>query len=134
MIDHATNVEIAQKVLRVLTLVTAGLAALVFPVMLFAIQGLGEIDVEAVLFLLSFYLTHPVSIALIFLVSFGKIASGRGTNVATGIVGLNVLLLLAIAAIVQAGAFTGDSFVPLVVAVPSILFLLNCYIGSFRGQ
>lgn len=34
--------ELVEKVLQALTLVTAGLAALIFPVMLFALQGLGE--------------------------------------------------------------------------------------------
>ena len=126
--------RILHSVLRALTLVSAGLAALVFPVTLFAIQGIGEINVEAVLFVLSFYLTQPVSIALVFLVSFGKIAKGRWTNVATGIVGLNAALLLAMAVVVQAAVFRGDASVPLMVAVPSILFLLNCVVGHVRGR
>ena len=44
--------------------------------MLFAIQGLGDMDFEAVVFVVALYLFHPVSLVLIFLASFGKIASG----------------------------------------------------------
>ena len=122
--------EAARKVLRVLTLVSAGVAALVFPLMLFAIQGLGDMDFEAVVFVVALYLFHPVSLVLIFLVSFGKIASGRPTHVAAGFIALNALLLLAVAAMIQTGVIRGDAFVPILIAAPALLFLLNEFTGK----
>ena len=122
--------DFAQKILRTLTLASAGLASLVFPLMLFAIQGLGEIDLEAVVFLVSLYLFHPVSLVLIFLVLFGKIAAGRPTRLATGFIALNAVCQLAVAAIIQAGVIRGDSIIPILIAVPSFLYLLNCCIGA----
>ena len=122
--------DIARKVLKVLTVMTAGLVALIFPVMLFAIQGLGEIDFEAVVFLLSLYLIHPVSLVLIFLASLGKIAEGRPARLATGFIALNAVCQLAVAAIIQAGVIRGDSIIPILIAVPSFLYLLNYFIGA----
>ena len=123
--------DIVQKVLKALTLLSAGLAAVVFPVMLFAIQGLGEIDFEAVVFLVSLYLIHPVSLVLIFLASFDRIGPGRPTHMASGFIALNALWLLAVAAIIQAGAIRGDSSIPILLAVPSFLYLLNYFISAF---
>lgn len=114
-----------------MTLISAGLAALLFPVMLFAIQGLGDMDFEAVVFVLSLYLFHPVSLVLIFLVSFGKIAAGRPTRVATGFIALNAALLLAVAAMIQAGVIRGDSSLPVLIATPALLYLLNHFLGAF---
>ena len=122
--------NIVRMVLRVLTLVSAGLATVVFPVMLFAIQGLGEIDFEAVVFLVTLYLIHPASLVLIFLASFGKIAAGRPVHVATGFIGLNALWLLAVAGIIQAGVIRGDSFLPILLAAPSFLYLLSYVVGA----
>ena len=122
--------DIARKVLKVLTVMTAGLVALIFPVMLFAIQGLGEIDFEAVVFLLSLFLIHPVSLVLIFLASLGKIAEGRPARLATGFIALNAVCQLAVAAIIQAGVIRGDSIIPILIAVPSFLYLLNYFIGA----
>ena len=122
--------DIARKTLRALTLATAGLAALVFPLMLFAIQGLGDMDFEAVVFVLSLYLFHPVSLVLIFLVSFGRIAAGRPTRVATAFIALNAALLLAVAATIQAGAIRGDSSLPVLIAAPALLYLLNHFLGA----
>ena len=122
--------EIARKTLRALTLASAGLAALVFPVMLFAIQELGDMDFEALVFVLSLYVFHPVSLVLIFLVSFGRIAAGRPTRVATAFIALNALLLLAVAAMIQSGAIRGDSSLPVLIASPALLYLLNQFLGA----
>ena len=121
--------NVVQRVLRALTLASAGLAAIIFPVTLFAIQGMSRIGLEEVLFVLSFYLVHPAAIALIFLVCFKKIAPGRPIRVATGFIGFNALCLLAMSALISASVFRGDSWLPLVFAVPSFLFLLDSYIG-----
>ena len=122
--------DIARKVLKVLTVMTAGLVALIFPVMLFAFQGLGEIDLEAVVFLVSLYLIHPVSLVLIFMASFGKIAEGRPAHLATGFIALNAVCQLAVAAIIQADVIRGDSIIPILIAVPSFLYLLNYCIDA----
>ena len=122
--------KVAEKVLRVLTLVTAGLAALIFPVMLFAIQGFGGFGFELVLVLLTLYLLHPASIVLIFLASFRKIPAGRPAAIARAVIALNALSLLATAAVIQAGIFKGDTVLPILFAVPSILFLLNSQLGA----
>ena len=126
--------NLTERVLRVLTLVTAGLAALIFPVMLFAIQGFGRLDLELIVILVTLYLFHPVSLLLIFLALFRKLPPGRPTQIATAVIALNALLLLATAALIQAGTFNGDTGIPIVFAVPSILFLLNSWRGarSFR--
>lgn len=120
---------LTERVLRVLTLVTAGLAALIFPVMLFAIQGFGGLDLELIVVLLTLYLFHPASIVLIFLALFRKLPPGRPTRIATAVIALNALLLLATAALIQAGTFNGDTGIPILFAVPSVLFLLD----SWRG-
>lgn len=117
--------NVLRKVLRGLTLASAGLAAVIFPVTLFAVQGMSRIGFEEVAFILSLYLVHPVSIALIFLVCFEKIAPGRPRRTATGIVAFNPLCLLAMATLIKAGVFKGDAWLPLVFAVPSLLFLLD---------
>lgn len=122
--------NLTERVLRVLTLVTAGLAALVFPVMLFAIQGFGGLDLELIVVLLTLYLFHPASIVLIFLALFRKLPPGRPTQIATAVIALNALLLLATAALIQAGAFNGDAGIPVLFAVPSILFLLDSWRGA----
>lgn len=122
--------NLTERVLRVLTLVTAGLAALIFPVMLFAIQGFGRLDLELIVVLVTLYLFHPVSLLLIFLGLFRKLAPGRPTQIATAVIALNALLLLATAALIQAGTFNGDTGIPIVFAVPSILFLLNSWRGA----
>lgn len=119
-----------ERILRVLTLVTAGLAALIFPVMLFAIQGFGGFDLELITVLLTLYLLHPASIVLIFLLSFRKIPSGRPATIATSVIALNALFLLATAALIQAGALKGDTGLPALFAVPSLLFLLNSWLGA----
>ena len=124
-----TSISFGQGVLRALTLACAGLAAVIFPVTLFAIQGMSRIGLEEVVFMLSLYLVHPTSIALIFLVCFKKIAPGRPIRMATGFVGFNALCLLAMSALIRAEVFSGDSWLPLVFAVPSFLFLLDSYIG-----
>ena len=116
---------VLQKIIRVLTLASAGLAAIIFPVTLFAVQGMSRIGIEEAAFILSLYLVHPVSIALIFLVCFEKIAPGRRRHLATGCVALNALCLLAMATLISAGVFKGDSWLPLAFAVPSFLYLLN---------
>ena len=123
--------NVLQKILWALTLTSAGLAAIIFPVALFAIQGMSRIGFEEVVFILSIYLVHPVSIALIFLVSFRKIAPGRPRRRAIGFIAFNALCLLAMATLIRAGVFGGDAWLPLVFAVPSFLFLLNSYIGVF---
>jgi len=123
-------VKVVETVLRVLTLVTAGLAALIFPIMLFAIQGFGGFSFELVTVLLTLYLLHPASIVLIFLASFRKIPAGRPTTIARGVIALNALLLLATAALIAAGAIKGDTEIPLLFAAPSILFLLNSRLGA----
>ncbi len=123
-----------EKVLRALTLATAGLAALIFPVTLFALQVVGEFSLELIVFLLTLYLFHPVSIVLIILVWFKKLAPGRPTQIATSVIALNVLLLLAAATLIQGGAFKGDSAIPILFAVPSFLFLLQRSIGAWRNS
>ena len=120
--------HVLQKIIRALTLVSAGLAALIFPVTLFAIQGMSRIGFEEVVFMLSIYLVHPVSIVLIFLVSLRKIAPGRPRHRATGFIAFNALYLLVMAALIRAGVFGGDAWLPLVFAVPSFLFLLSARI------
>ena len=122
--------KVVERVLRILTLATAGLAALIFPFMLFAIQGFGGFDLELITVLLTLYLLHPASILLIFLLSFGKIPSGRPATIAASVIALNALLLLATAALIQAGAFKGDTGLPILFAVPSLLFLLNSRLGA----
>ena len=112
-------------------LVTAGLAALIFPITLFGIQGMGRIGVEEVAFILTLYLIHPVSIALILLVCFRKIASGRARRMATGMVTCNALCQLTMAALIGGGIFRGDAWLPLVFGIPSFLFLLNAWIPGF---
>ncbi len=126
--------KLVEKVLRALTLATAGLAALIIPITLFALQGAGEFSFELVVFLLTLYLFHPASIVLIFLASFKKIPPGRRTQVATGVIALNVLLLLATATLIEASTFKGDPEIPILFAVPSILFLLNSSIGAWRNK
>ena len=121
-----------RKALSVLTLASAGLAAIVFPMTLFAIQGMSRISFEVVAFILSLYLFHPMSLVLIFLVRFEKIAPGRRTRMATGFVAFNALCLLAIAALIRAGVFSGDAGLPLIFAIPSCLFLLNSFMGVFE--
>ena len=121
--------NVVQRVLRALTLASAGLAAIIFPVTLFAIQGMSRIGLEELVFVLSFYLVHPASIALIFLVCFKKIAPGRPIRMATGFIGFNALCLIAVSALISASVFSGDSWLPLAFAVPSFLFLLDSYIG-----
>ena len=118
-----------QKTLRVLTLASAGLAALIFPVTLFALQGMGRIGLEEVALMLSLYLIQPVSIVLIFLVCLEKIAPGRPREMATGFVAFNALCLLVISALISGGVFKGDSLLPFLFAVPSLLFLLNTCIA-----
>ena len=125
--------NIVRKIVRLLTLVTAGIAALIFPLMLFAIQGFGGADFELIWTVLTLYLFHPVSIALILLASFGKLPAGRPMRIATTVVALNVLLLLATASLIQVGTFKGDTEIPVVIAVPSILFLLNSSLGARRN-
>ena len=49
---------------------------------------------------------------------------------ATGFIALNALLLLAVAAMIQTGVITGDAFVPILIAAPALLFLLNEFIGK----
>ena len=122
--------KFVERVLRVLTLLTAGLAALIFPIMLFAIQGFGGFSFELVTILLTLYLLHPASIVLIFLASFSKLPSGRPATIARGVIALNALLLLATAVLIQAGIFKGDTVLPILFAVPSILFLLNSRLGA----
>ena len=122
--------KVVETVLRVMTLVTAGLAALIFPVMLFAIQGFGGFGFELALVLLTLYLLHPASIVLIFLASFRKIPAGRPAAIARAVIALNALSLLATAALIQAGIFNGDTGLPILFAVPSILFLLNSWLGA----
>ena len=122
-----------QKTLRVLTLVSAGLAALIFPVTLFALQGMGRIGLEEVATMLSLYVIQPVSIVLIFLVCLEKIAPGRLRRMATGFVAFNAVCLLAISALIGGGVFKGDSALPIVFAVPSFLFLLNACIPALSG-
>lgn len=124
---------ILQKILRLLTLATAGLAALVFPFTLFAMQGMSRIGLEEAVFMLVLYLIHPVSIVLIFLVCLEKIAPGRRRRMATGIVAFNASCLLAISALIGAGVYKGDAALPIVFAVPSILFLLNACITATSG-
>ena len=126
--------NLIEKALRILTLATAGLAGLVFPVMLFAIQGFGGLDFEMMWTLLTLYLIHPVSIALIFLASFKKTRSGRATQTATAVIALNAVLLLATGGLLQVGTLKGDPEIALVLAVPSVLFLLNCSIGFWRNK
>ena len=116
--------------MRVLTLVTAGLAALIFPIMLFAIQGFGGFGFELVTVLLALYLLHPASIVLIFLASFRRMPAGRPATIARGVIALNALLLLATAVLIQAGIFKGDTVLPILFAVPSVLFLLNSWLGA----
>lgn len=122
--------DFARKTLRALTPASAGLAALMFPVMLFAIQGLGDMDFEAVVFVLSLYLFHALSLVLIFLVSFGKIAAGRPTCVATGFIALNTALPLAVAAVIQSGVIRGDSSLPVLIGASALLYLLNHFLGA----
>ena len=122
-----------QKLLRVLTLVTAGLLALIFPVMLLGIQGFGALDFELVLVVVSIYLLHPASLVLIFLKSFGRIAGGPWDNATLAIVRLNAVILLATAGAIQVGIFEGDAVLPVILAVPSMLFLLNRLIGRLKA-
>ncbi len=122
--------KFVERVLRVLTLVTAGLAALIFPVMLFAIQGFGGFSLELVTVLLTLYLLHPASIVLIFQASFRRIPAGRPATIARGVIALTALLLLATAVLIQAGIFKGDTVLPILFAVPSVLFLLNSRLGA----
>ena len=126
--------NIVEKTLRVLTLVTAALAALVFPVMLFAIQGFGGPDFELIWTLLTLYLVHPASIVLIFLASFNKLPSGLPMQFATTVIALNVLLLLSTVTLIQADTLQGDPEIAILLAVPSILFLINSSIGVWRNQ
>ena len=70
---------------------------------------------------------------LIFLAWFKKLAPGRPTQIATSVIALNVLLLLAAATLIQGGAFKGDSAIPILFAVPSLLFLLHSSIGAWRS-
>lgn len=123
-----------ETVLRVLTLTAAGLAALIFPILLFAVQGFGGLDFELIWILLTLYLFHPVSIVLIFLVSLRKLRPGRPTHIATSVIALNLLLLLATATLIQAGILKGDTGLPILFAIPSILFLLNSCIGARRNK
>lgn len=125
--------DTVQKVLKVLTLVTAGLLALIFPLMLFAIQGFGSLDFALVLVVVSIYLLHPASLVLIFLKSFGRIASEPWDNATLAIVRLNAVMLLATAGAIQVGIFEGDALLPSVLAIPSILFLLNRLIGNLKA-
>ena len=117
-----------------MTLVTAGLAAIIFPVTLFALQGIGEFSPDVILAMLTLYLFQPASIVLIFLASFRKLPRGRPTQAALGVVSLNVLLLLATAGLIQSGTFKGDAELPVLLAVPSILFLLNSSVGAWRNS
>ena len=96
-IEARWAMKIAQKVLIALTLVSAGIAALLYPVMPFAIRGLGTIDLEAAVFLLTLYLLHPVALMSIFFSPFDKIAAGRFAHVATGFIVLNALWQFAVA-------------------------------------
>ena len=121
--------HLLRKVVSGLTLVSAGLAAIIFPITLFAIQGMSRISFEVVALILSFYLFHPMSLVLIFLVRFEKIAPGRRTRMATGFVAFNAFCLLALAALIRAGVFGGDAGLPLIFAIPSFLFLLNSFMG-----
>ena len=122
-----------QRVLRVLTLVTAGLFVLIFPYMLFAVQGFGAFDLEMSLTLVSLYLLHPAAIILILLASFGKIATVPWQFATTVVLAVNIVVLFAMAAVIRAGAVTGDWFPPVVFTVPSVLFLANRSIGFFRS-
>ena len=122
-----------QKIIWGLTLVSAGLAALIFPVTLFALQGMGRIGLEEVAFMLVLYLIQPVSIVLIFLVCLGKFASVRLRRMATGIVAFNAVCLLAISALIGGGVLKGDAILPIVFAAPSFLFLLNACIAVLSG-
>ena len=126
--------NILHKVTWVLTLVSAGLAAVIFPITLFGIQGMGRIGFQEVATLLSLYLTQPVSIALIFLVYFEKIAPGRQRCIATGFVAFNAFCLLAMAALIGGGTFGGDFWLPLVFGIPSFLFLLNSCMRGFSDR
>ena len=67
---------------------------------------------------------------LIFLASFRRIPAGRPTTIAGAVIALNALSLLATAALIQAGIFKGDTGLPILFAVPSILFLLNSWLRA----
>ncbi len=107
---------------------------MIFPLILFGIQGMGRIGFEAVAVFMSIYLVHPVSIVLIFLVCTEKIGPGRGRQMAMGFVAFNALCLLALAALIGGGVFRGDSWLPLVFAVPSLLFLLNSWVRTLSDM
>ena len=125
--------DTVQKVLKVLTLVTAGLLALIFPLMLLGIQGFGALDFGLVLVVVSIYLLHPASLVLIFLKSFGRLATGPWHGASLAIVRLNAVMLLAMAGAILVGIFEGDAFLPAILAVPSMLFLLNRLIGRLEA-
>ena len=125
--------DTAQKVLTVLTLATAGFLALIFPLMLFAIQGFGALDFGLVLVVVSIYVLHPASLVLIFLKSFGRIAKGPWHGASLAIVRLNAVMLLAMASAILVGILEGDAFLPAILAVPSVLFLLNRLIGRLKA-
>ena len=126
--------RIVRKVLSALTLLTASLAAAIFPVMLFAIQGFGRMDLELVVTLVCIYLIHPIAIALILLVSVNRIAKERSRRRATGFIGLNLAVLLVLALSIRAGFIQGDWALPLAFALPSALFLLNRFLGALPGS
>lgn len=117
-------------VLKALLLTSAALAALLFPVMLFGLQGFGGFSLEMAMAVASLYVTHPIAIVLIFLLTLGKIRSRLTARVAAGVVVLNVVLLLAASAMIRIGIYSGDWELPLVIAIPSILFLLHQLIAT----
>lgn len=124
--------KVLKRFVRVLTLVSAGLAAIVFPITLFAMQGMSRIGLQEAMLMLGLYLFQPVSIALIFLVSFGRFAQGRSRQVARAFIAFNASFLLAIAALLAAGVFQGTPWLPVVFAVPSLLCLLTLCMRAGR--
>ena len=117
--------NVVRKVLHVLTMVSAGLAALVVPLSLFAVQGMNRFGVEAVVFMLSLLVIQPASLVLIFLVGARKIPAGRPQCAVRAFVAFNALFLFAVAALLAMGVFPGDVSLPIILAVPSLLFLVT---------
>ena len=109
---------------RRLDLMSAIVAIVFLPfvlVSLFALQGASTLQ-EGLLFLL-IILLNVVSLVFIIIAGFAQL-SQRTKKLFTFVVGVNVAVLVSLALLLLIGVVRGDFFIPLILSVPSVLFLV----------
>ena len=113
-----------QTLLRLLPGVLAALYLPTIPMGLFALQGVGSMDFEALVFVLSVCVVHPLTLMGILVASFGSITPKLRTYI-TSLILVHIALFGSVYILISLGLIRGDAFIPLLFSVPSAVFLLS---------